>query len=242
MRSRTAHPWRTGGPQRGQMALSDSRPPAPVRPCPAPRRCGWARRAARSPPPRRGSRTRPRSPPRPRRQPSRRPCARGTDRPGFTPPVRARCQPPRAVSRRARRGRSLRPGCTCPRSRCQPERPRCSPTAPAAAIRVPVAGRGRSRTGPKAPGTTPRRPTSGWRCAAYEAIVALPGALVVVSDSTYLVNCFKNSWWTGWRARGWINSAKKPVATAISGDPSSTWSSCEEMSPSAGSRATPATR
>jgi hypothetical protein len=33
--------------------------------------------------------------------------------------------------------------------------------------------------------------------AAYEAIVALPGALVVVSDSTYLVNCFKNSWWTG---------------------------------------------
>ena len=48
--------------------------------------------------------------------------------------------------------------------------------------------------------------------AAYEAIVALPGPLVVVSDSTYVVNCFKNSWWTGWRARGWVNSAKKPVA------------------------------
>ena len=48
--------------------------------------------------------------------------------------------------------------------------------------------------------------------AAYEAIVALPGTLVVVSDSTYVVNCFKNSWWTGWRARGWINAAKKPVA------------------------------
>jgi ribonuclease HI len=48
--------------------------------------------------------------------------------------------------------------------------------------------------------------------AAYEAIVALPGTLVVVSDSTYVVNCFKNSWWTGWRARGWVNSAKKPVA------------------------------
>jgi ribonuclease HI len=48
--------------------------------------------------------------------------------------------------------------------------------------------------------------------AAYEAIVALPGPLVVVSDSTYVVNCFKNSWWTGWRARGWLNSAKKPVA------------------------------
>jgi len=48
--------------------------------------------------------------------------------------------------------------------------------------------------------------------AAYEAICALPGPLVVVSDSTYVVNCFKNSWWTGWRSRGWINSAKKPVA------------------------------
>ena len=48
--------------------------------------------------------------------------------------------------------------------------------------------------------------------AAYEAILALPGPLVVVSDSTYVVNCFKNSWWTGWRSRGWVNSAKKPVA------------------------------
>jgi ribonuclease HI len=48
--------------------------------------------------------------------------------------------------------------------------------------------------------------------AAYEAIRALPGTLVVVSDSTYVVNCFKNSWWTGWRTRGWVNSAKKPVA------------------------------
>ena len=48
--------------------------------------------------------------------------------------------------------------------------------------------------------------------AAFEAVRALPGPLVVVSDSTYVVNCFKNSWWRGWRARGWLNSAKKPVA------------------------------
>ncbi len=48
--------------------------------------------------------------------------------------------------------------------------------------------------------------------AAYEAIRALPGTLVVVSDSTYVVNCFKNSWWTGWRARNWVSSARKPVA------------------------------
>ena len=48
--------------------------------------------------------------------------------------------------------------------------------------------------------------------AAYEAILAIQGPLVVVSDSTYVVNCFKNSWWTGWRSRGWMSSAKKPVA------------------------------
>ena len=48
--------------------------------------------------------------------------------------------------------------------------------------------------------------------AALEAVRSLPGPLVVVSDSTYVVNCFKNSWWTSWRARGWLNSARKPVA------------------------------
>jgi len=48
--------------------------------------------------------------------------------------------------------------------------------------------------------------------AALEAVTALDGPLVVVSDSTYVVNCFKDAWWRGWIARGWVNSAKKPVA------------------------------
>ena len=48
--------------------------------------------------------------------------------------------------------------------------------------------------------------------AALEAVRALPGPLVVVSDSTYVVNCFRDGWWRGWLARGWINSARKPVA------------------------------
>ncbi len=48
--------------------------------------------------------------------------------------------------------------------------------------------------------------------AALEAVRALEGPLVVVSDSTYVVNCFKNGWWRAWLAKGWINSAKKPVA------------------------------
>ena len=48
--------------------------------------------------------------------------------------------------------------------------------------------------------------------AAMEAVRALDGPLVVVSDSTYVVNCFRDRWWEGWLARGWINKAKKPVA------------------------------
>jgi ribonuclease HI len=36
--------------------------------------------------------------------------------------------------------------------------------------------------------------------------------ITVVSDSTYVVNCFRDSWWKGWIARGWKNSQKQPVA------------------------------
>ncbi len=48
--------------------------------------------------------------------------------------------------------------------------------------------------------------------AALEAVTSLAGPLEVVSDSTYVVNCFRDRWWQGWMARGWTNSAKKPVA------------------------------
>ena len=48
--------------------------------------------------------------------------------------------------------------------------------------------------------------------AALEAVTALTGPLVVVSDSTYVVNCFRDKWWEGWLKRGWTTSAKKPVA------------------------------
>ncbi|MCD2195111.1 ribonuclease HI [Actinomycetospora endophytica] len=49
--------------------------------------------------------------------------------------------------------------------------------------------------------------------AALEAVHALDGPLVVVSDSTYVVNCFRDGWWKGWLARGWVTSAKKPVVS-----------------------------
>jgi ribonuclease HI len=34
----------------------------------------------------------------------------------------------------------------------------------------------------------------------------------VRSDSTYVVNCFKDRWWQGWQRRNWRNSQNKPVA------------------------------
>ncbi len=59
------------------------------------------------------------------------------------------------------------------------------------------------------------RPSTNQRMeirAALEAVTALEGPLVVVSDSTYVVNCFRDRWWDGWLKRGWTTSAKKPVA------------------------------
>ncbi len=35
-----------------------------------------------------------------------------------------------------------------------------------------------------------------------------------MSDSTYVVNCFRDRWWVRWEANGWINSQRKPVANA----------------------------
>ena len=48
--------------------------------------------------------------------------------------------------------------------------------------------------------------------AALEAVRSVSEPLVVVSDSTYVVNCFRDAWWLGWRRRGWLTSANKPVA------------------------------
>jgi ribonuclease HI len=48
--------------------------------------------------------------------------------------------------------------------------------------------------------------------AVLRALDALDGPVHVVSDSTYVVNCFRQRWWEGWRRRGWRNSQGKPVA------------------------------
>ena len=38
------------------------------------------------------------------------------------------------------------------------------------------------------------------------------GPVEIVSDSTYVVNCFRDRWYEGWRRRGWLNSRRQPVA------------------------------
>jgi ribonuclease HI len=38
------------------------------------------------------------------------------------------------------------------------------------------------------------------------------GPIEIVSDSTYVVNCFRDRWYEGWLRRGWKNSQRQPVA------------------------------
>ena len=40
------------------------------------------------------------------------------------------------------------------------------------------------------------------------------GPIVVVSDSTYVINCFRDKWWVKWQQNGWRNSKRQLVANA----------------------------
>lgn len=48
--------------------------------------------------------------------------------------------------------------------------------------------------------------------AVIKAMDAISGPILIVSDSTYVVNCFRQNWWRGWQARGWRNARGEPVA------------------------------
>jgi ribonuclease HI len=50
--------------------------------------------------------------------------------------------------------------------------------------------------------------------AALEAVRAIDGPLEIVSDSTYVVNCFRDRWYVKWEANGWRNARNQPVANA----------------------------
>ncbi len=59
-----------------------------------------------------------------------------------------------------------------------------------------------------APGSKP----APVRARATTGAAAPVGPIEVVSDSTYVVNCFRDGWWVRWQANGWRNAKKQPVA------------------------------
>jgi ribonuclease HI len=67
--------------------------------------------------------------------------------------------------------------------------------------------------GPYASGAEPATTNQRMEITAVlRALESLHGPLLVMSDSTYVVNCFRDRWWQGWLRRGWRNSSGKPVA------------------------------
>lgn len=48
--------------------------------------------------------------------------------------------------------------------------------------------------------------------AVLDAVRAFDRPILICSDSAYVINCFEQRWYVGWRARGWVNSQDKPVA------------------------------
>ena len=67
--------------------------------------------------------------------------------------------------------------------------------------------------GPFASGAEPRSTNQRMEITAVlRALEAIHGPVHVHSDSTYVVNCFRDRWWEGWRRRGWRNASGKPVA------------------------------
>ncbi len=47
--------------------------------------------------------------------------------------------------------------------------------------------------------------------AALEAVRAVPGPLVVMSDSTYVVNCFRDRWYEAWERKGWTKKGEAVI-------------------------------
>jgi ribonuclease HI len=45
----------------------------------------------------------------------------------------------------------------------------------------------------------------------FFSTLSYPGSLEIRSDSSYLVNAFRQNWFISWRRNGWRNSAGKPV-------------------------------
>jgi ribonuclease HI len=50
--------------------------------------------------------------------------------------------------------------------------------------------------------------------AAIEALLAIDGSRRVLlhTDISYVMNCFRDRWWVRWEASGWLGAGKQPVA------------------------------
>lgn len=66
--------------------------------------------------------------------------------------------------------------------------------------------------GSEDPSTNQRMEVQAVRDALETFLPRIGSPIVIVSDSTYVVNCFRDRWWEGWERRGWKNSQKQPVA------------------------------
>ena len=49
--------------------------------------------------------------------------------------------------------------------------------------------------------------------AAIEALAALadPRRVALYTDSSYVMNCFRDRWWERWERNGWLSSTRQPV-------------------------------
>jgi ribonuclease HI len=50
--------------------------------------------------------------------------------------------------------------------------------------------------------------------AAIEGLAAIGGTrrVLLFTDSSYVMNCFRDRWWSRWEANGWLGAARQPVA------------------------------
>jgi ribonuclease HI len=49
--------------------------------------------------------------------------------------------------------------------------------------------------------------------AAIEGLVSIAGRRRVAlhTDSSYVMNCFRDRWWAKWETNGWLGAARQPV-------------------------------
>jgi ribonuclease HI len=50
--------------------------------------------------------------------------------------------------------------------------------------------------------------------AAIEGLAALEAGrhVALYTDSSYVMNCFRDQWWARWEANGWLGAGRQPIA------------------------------